>query len=188
MMAEDETEKERRRVFVREVAGRYGSIYQDMFSRPRVFHSGETPYRGGPQHYNKTVIGPERDGSPHSIHSHLDIYVPGARSQRHAHMNSAVFYILEGRGYDVHDGKRLDWQAGDVVIVEPGCVHQHFNASDTEFARMVVLKAKPLFIFASLIYQKMIVKNAKDPVPGYENVDPAEIDPYIRQLFDAGER
>ncbi|HEX3649036.1 MAG TPA: hypothetical protein VHV49_11455, partial [Pseudonocardiaceae bacterium] len=89
---------------------------------------------------------------------------------------------------DVHDGKRLDWQAGDVVIVEPGCVHQHFNASDTEFARMVVLKAKPLFIFASLIYQRMIVKNAKDPVPGYEDVDPAEIDPYVRRLWNAGER
>lgn len=184
----EEAEKERRRVFVREVAGRYGSIYRDMFERPRVFHSGQTPYRGGPQHFNKTVIGPERDGSPHSIHSHLDIYVPGARSQRHAHMNSAVFYILEGRGYDVHDGKRLDWQAGDVVIVEPGCVHQHFNASDSEYARMVVLKAKPLFIFASLIYQKMIVKNAKDPVPGYEDVDPTEIDPYMRELLDAEER
>jgi mannose-6-phosphate isomerase-like protein (cupin superfamily) len=183
----DEEAKERRRIFVREVAGRYGKIYEEMFSRPRVFRSGDRPYGGGPQHYNKTVISPEMDGSPASVHSHLDIYVPGARSQRHAHMNSAVFYILEGQGYDVHDGKRLDWKAGDVVIVEPGCVHQHFNSSDTEFARMLVIKAKPLFIFASLLYQQMIVKNAKEPVPGYESVDPEGIDPYARQLFKAVE-
>ena len=170
--------EDRERLFVRELSGRYGEIYKAMFEGPRVFHSTDVEYRGGPQHFNKTIVSPEIPGAAPMFHSHLDIYVPGSRSQKHAHMNSAVFYILEGTGYDIHDGKRLDWKAGDVVIVEPGCVHQHFNASTTEFVRILVIKAKPVFMFADLIYQRMIVRNEKVPVPGYENVDPEALDPF----------
>lgn len=172
--------EEHRRIFVHEVAGKYSKIYERLFAGPRVYHSRDQSYRGGPQHWTKSVIDPGRVDVTQMFHSHLDIYVPGAISQRHAHMNSAVFYILEGFGHDEHDGKRIDWKAGDVVIVEPGCVHQHFNDSDTEFARMVVIKPKPLFIFTNLVYQKMIVPNSKVPVPGYEDVDPDEIDPFSR--------
>ena len=139
---------------------------------------------GGPQHWNKSVIDPGKVEGTQLFHCHLDIYVPGARSQRHAHMNSAVFYILSGFGHDIHDGKRIDWKAGDVVIVEPGCVHQHFNDSDEEFARLLVVKAKPLFIFANLVYQRMIIPNAKEPIPGFEDVDPTDIDPFARRESD----
>ena len=55
------------------------------------------------------------------------VYAPGAYGQKHGHLNSAVFYVLKGRGHDIHDGRRIDWKAGDVMIVEYGCVHQHFN-------------------------------------------------------------
>lgn len=173
--------EDRERLFVREMSGRYGELFRSMVEGPRRFRSAEVAYRGGPQHFNKTIVSPEKDGASPMFHSHLDIYVPGARSQRHAHMNSAVFYILEGSGYDIHDGKRLEWKAGDVVIVEPGCVHQHFNGSDTEYVRILVIKAKPLYMFADLIYQRMIVKNATEPVPGCEDVDPAAIDPFSRR-------
>ena len=44
-------------------------------------------------------------------------------------MNEAAFYILDGEGYEIHDGIRYDWKAGDVAIVHNNCVHQHFNAS-----------------------------------------------------------
>jgi mannose-6-phosphate isomerase-like protein (cupin superfamily) len=173
--------EDRERIFVREISGRYGEISKDLFEGPRVFHSTDVEYRGGPQHFNKTIVSPEVAGASQIFHSHLDIYVPGSRSQKHAHMNSAVFYILEGRGHDIHDGKRLDWKAGDVVIVEPGCVHQHFNDSDTEFVRTLVIKAKPVFMFTELIFQKMIERNLKVPVPGYEDVDAEAVDPFYRK-------
>ena len=51
-----------------------------------------------------------------------------ARSQKHGHVNEAAFYILDGKGYEIHDGIRYDWKAGDVAIVHNNCVHQHFNA------------------------------------------------------------
>jgi quercetin dioxygenase-like cupin family protein len=31
-------------------------------------------------------------------------------------VNEAAFYILDGEGYEVHDGIRYDWKAGDVAI------------------------------------------------------------------------
>ena len=54
-------------------------------------------------------------------------FAPGGYGQKHGHMNSAVFYVLKGKGHDVHDGRRLDWEAGDALIVENACVHQHFS-------------------------------------------------------------
>jgi gentisate 1,2-dioxygenase len=70
-------------------------------------------------------------------------------------MNSAVFYVLKGRGHDIHDRKRLDWEAGDALIVENGCVHQHLNDDPDDEAIVLVAKAKPLFLFMHLLFQKV---------------------------------
>jgi gentisate 1,2-dioxygenase len=67
-----------------------------------------------------------------------------------------VFYVLKGRGHDVHDGRVIPWQAGDVMIVENGCVHQHFNDDPEEEAILLVFKAKPLFLFMHLLFQKIV--------------------------------
>ena len=69
------------------------------------------------------------------FHLHLEEYAPGGKSQKHGHVNEAAFYILDGKGYEIHDGVRYDWQAGDVAIVHNNCVHQHFNASPDKPAR-----------------------------------------------------
>ena len=70
-------------------------------------------------------------------------------------MNSAVFYVLKGKGHDVHDERRLDWEAGDALIVENACVHQHLNDDAEDEAIVLVAKAKPLFLFMHLIFQKV---------------------------------
>src|SRR5437016_49634 len=81
-------------------------------------------------------------------------YAPGGKSQKHGHVNEAAFYILDGAGYEIHDGVRYDWKAGDVAIVHNNCVHQHFNASDTKPARALVMKTKPMFMFMNMLFQK----------------------------------
>ena len=48
------------------------------------------------------------------------------------------------------------WKAGDVMIVENGCVHQHFNDDPEEEAILLVFKAKPLFLFMHLLFQKIV--------------------------------
>ena len=82
--------------------------------------------------------------SAQTLHVHLEEYAPGGRTQKHGHVNEAAFYILDGEGYEIHDGVRYDWKAGDVAIVHMNCVHQHFNASTEKPARALVLKPKPM--------------------------------------------
>jgi gentisate 1,2-dioxygenase len=87
-------------------------------------------------------------------------------------MNSAVFFVLKGKGHDVHDGRRIDWEAGDALIVENGCVHQHFNDDPDEEGIVLIMKAKPLFLFMHMIFQKMVEYPPKTPVPGHEDYAP----------------
>jgi gentisate 1,2-dioxygenase len=50
----------------------------------------------------------------------------GHKNANHRHIMEVPFYIHEGKGHEVHDGKRHDWEAGDLMIVPPYCIHQHF--------------------------------------------------------------
>ena len=107
-----------------------------------------------------------------SIETHIEVYAPGAYGQKHGHLNSAVFYVLKGRGHDVHDGKRIDWKAGDIMIVENGCVHQHFNDDPDNEAILLVFKAKPLFLFMHLLFQKIVSYPPSEPPKGHEDFKP----------------
>lgn len=78
---------------------------------------------------------------------------PGKSNHGHGHQNEAVFYILEGRGYEIHDDRRYDWEKGDLVVAHTDSVHRHFNASDTERALAIVMKAKSLWMYMGLIQQ-----------------------------------
>jgi gentisate 1,2-dioxygenase len=125
--------------------------------------------------FGKSVVDPDRVDTTQLFHCHFELLGPGGRSQKHGHMNSAVFYILEGEGYDVHDGVRHNWKAGDACIVEPGCVHQHFNANSGRQAKMLVMKAKPLYLFSNLGFQGFVERAPSDPVAGFEGWLPDEV-------------
>lgn len=80
---------------------------------------------------------------------------PHTSNKGHGHQNEAAFYILQGRGYEIHDGQRHDWEAGDLVVVHTDSVHRHFNESD-EPALALVVKAKSLWMFLGLVQQGKI--------------------------------
>ena len=51
-------------------------------------------------------------------------------SGKHRHQGGLAIFVLEGEGYTVVDGERIDWEAGDLILlpIKPGgCEHQHFN-------------------------------------------------------------
>jgi quercetin dioxygenase-like cupin family protein len=77
---------------------------------------------------------------------------PGKSNHGHGHQNEAVFYILQGSGYEIHDDKRYDWEAGDLVVVHTDSVHRHFNDGD-ETAKALVMKAKSTWMGFGLIQQ-----------------------------------
>jgi quercetin dioxygenase-like cupin family protein len=87
-----------------------------------------------------------------TLQVHLVDVPARGKAKGHGHQNEAAFYILSGRGYEIHDGQRYDWATGDLVFVHTDSVHQHFNPYD-EPARTLVVKAKCLWMFMGLIQQ-----------------------------------
>lgn len=52
------------------------------------------------------------------------------KSGKHRHQGGLVIYVIDGRGYSVVDGERVDWEKGDLLLLpmrEGGVEHQHFN-------------------------------------------------------------
>jgi quercetin dioxygenase-like cupin family protein len=163
----------KKRTFVRALEGTYGQLKEELYSQPRVYRTSEMNWKGGPQHYGKKVINPQANRIAQSIEAHVEVFSPKGYGQTHGHMNSAVFFVLKGKGHDVHDGRRIDWETGDALIVENACVHQHLNDEDEE-GLILVLKAKPLFLFMHMIFQKMVEYPPENPVPGHEDYTPPE--------------
>jgi quercetin dioxygenase-like cupin family protein len=60
-------------------------------------------------------------------------YQPGARIRRHYHVSQIVFVIIECTMQVQDDGKPpVTLKAGDALLIPPGTVHAHWNASQTE--------------------------------------------------------
>jgi mannose-6-phosphate isomerase-like protein (cupin superfamily) len=162
----------KKRTFVRALEGTYGKLVRQLFDGPRVFHSTDWKWHGGPHNFGKKIINPSAVENSQSIECHLDCIAPGGYGQKHGHMNSAVFLVLKGKGFDIHDRKRYDYETGDALIVENGCVHQHLNKESDEELVVLVMKAKPLFLFMHMIFQKIVDWPPKTPVEGRERYVP----------------
>ena len=152
------------RTFVRAVSGEYNLSAElaRLRALPRVRRGRDVAFQDGPQTFSKHYLEP-KDGLGQTLHIHLEEYAPGAKSQKHGHVNEAAFYILDGEGAEVHDGVRYEWEAGDVAVVHNNCVHQHFNRSDTKPARALVLKTKPMYVFMNMLFQKTLEKRPTQP-------------------------
>lgn len=98
-------------------------------------------------------IGPgDEEFLTQTIHVHFVELPPRSSNHGHGHQNEAAFYILEGKGYEIHDDQRYDWKKDDLVYVHTDSVHRHFNPYD-EKAVALVVKAKSTWMFMGLIQQ-----------------------------------
>ncbi|MBC7469613.1 MAG: cupin domain-containing protein [Ramlibacter sp.] len=158
------------RVFVRGIQGQYSmkEELERLRAMPRVRKGSEIKFNDGPQAFSRHYVEP-KDGITQTFHLHLEEYGPGGKSQKHGHVNEAAFYILDGEGYEIHDGVRYDWKAGDIAIVHNNCVHQHFNASDSKPARALVIKSKPMYMFMNMLFQQQVEPRSSVAAPGGEN-------------------
>ncbi|HEY2790743.1 MAG TPA: cupin domain-containing protein [Micromonosporaceae bacterium] len=163
------------RIFVRELRGDYGlsSELERLRAQPRVRKASELKFVDGPQAYSRHYVEP-KDGITQTFHLHLEEYGPGGKSQKHGHVNEAAFYILDGRGYEIHDGERYEWEAGDIAVVHNNCVHQHFNADENKPARALVIKTKPMYLFMNMLFQKTVEPRSDEPAPGGVGFEPRE--------------
>jgi quercetin dioxygenase-like cupin family protein len=120
---------------------------------PRVITKDYRDYLDGGVR-EKNIVSPTNEPFvTHSVQAHFVTLGPGARDKGHGHQNEAFLYILEGRGFDMHDGERYDWETGDAVAVHNDSVHWHNNADPGRGVVVLVMKAKPLWIFLGLHQQ-----------------------------------
>jgi quercetin dioxygenase-like cupin family protein len=114
----------------------------------KVGHSGDSA-----QSRTWWRIGPGDDPFlTQTLQVHFVQLPPRTANHGHGHQNEAAFYILEGRGYEIHDDERYDWTAGDLVLVHTDSVHRHYNPYD-ETATAIVMKAKCAWMYLGLIQQ-----------------------------------
>lgn len=65
---------------------------------------------------------------------------------KHQHQGGLVIFVLEGEGYTVIDGERIDWSAGDLLLlpIKPeGVEHQHFNLHADESCQWIAFIFRP---------------------------------------------
>ena len=161
---------QKNRIFVRGIEGEYNLTEElkRLRSMPRVRKAKDIKFVDGPQAYSRHYVEP-KDGISQVFHIHLEEYGPGGKSQKHGHVNEAAFYILDGIGYEIHDGIRYEWSAGDIAIVHNNCVHQHCNRSETKPARALVIKTKPMYLFMNMLFQKQVKARSTMAAQGGED-------------------
>lgn len=135
---------------------RAGTVVDDG----RVGHSGDSDEGKSKTYW---MLGPgDEDFLTQTLQVHFVELMPGGENHGHGHQNEAHFYILEGKGYEIHDGQRYDWEKDDLVIVHTDSKHKHFNRSQTERALALVMKAKTSWMVLGLIQQGRSGKIAEE--------------------------
>src|SRR5438552_3645402 len=105
-----------------------------MSERPRVVKGESVPCEQSQSAFHKvytTYDLPTAERKPwtapmKALRLLLQIVDTGHKNANHRHYPEVPFFILQGKGHEMHDGRRHDWEAGDMMIVPPYCMHQHF--------------------------------------------------------------
>lgn len=122
--------------------------------RRKIVNPADMPWEMARQGILKHLINERMNTRMETVDAYMQVIPPGSRSGKHRHLAEECLYVLEGRGYDLHQDcdveitddyhwkpqdevKRFDWEAGDVVYVPPNTIHQHFNADPQRPARLI---------------------------------------------------
>jgi len=105
-----------------------------LAERPRVLKFDTVPWEQSRSAYHKvytTYDAPTAARKPWTaltgtLRLMMQTIPTGHKNANHRHIAEVPFYIHEGKGHEVHDGRRHDWEAGDLMLVPPYCMHQHF--------------------------------------------------------------
>ena len=142
-------------------AALYQHLLDDAASAPtrnagrrKILHPADMPWEMSRQGLLKHLINEAMNTRMETVDAYMQIIPPGSRSGKHRHLAEECLYVLEGRGYDLHQDcdveitddyhwkpqdeiKRFEWEAGDVIYIPPNTIHQHFNADPARPARLI---------------------------------------------------
>jgi quercetin dioxygenase-like cupin family protein len=122
--------------------------------RKKVVQPQDMPWEMARQGLLKHLLNAAMNTRMETVDAYMQIIPPGSKSGKHRHLAEECLYVLEGRGYDLHQDcdveitdtyhwtpqaevKRYEWEAGDVIYIPPNTIHQHFNGNGDRPARLI---------------------------------------------------
>jgi quercetin dioxygenase-like cupin family protein len=122
--------------------------------RKKIVHPEDMPWELSPQGLLKHLLNEGMNTRMETVDAYMLIIPPGSRSGKHRQLAEECLYVLEGRGYDLHQDcdveitdtyhwkpqdevKRYEWEAGDVIYIPPNTIQQHFNADPQRPVRLI---------------------------------------------------
>jgi quercetin dioxygenase-like cupin family protein len=142
-----------------------GKLYQSMLDdvanaparnakRKKIVRPDDMPWEMSRQGLLKHLLNEGMNTRMETVDAYMQIIPGGSRSGKHRHLAEECLYVLEGRGYDLHQDcdveitdtyhwivqpevKRYEWEAGDIIYIPPNTVHQHFNADPERPVRLI---------------------------------------------------
>ncbi len=142
-----------------------GKLYQNLLNdatampvrnakRKKLVHPEEMPWEMARQGLLKHLLNEGMNTRMETVDAYMQLILSGSRSGKHRHLAEECLYVVEGRGYDLHQDcdveitdtyhwkprdeiKRFEWEAGDVIYIPPNTIHQHFNADPERPARLI---------------------------------------------------
>ena len=122
--------------------------------RKKIVTPEDMPWEMSRQGLLKHLLNEAMNTRMETVDAYMAIIPPGSRSGKHRHLAEECLYVLEGRGYDLHQDcdveitdtyhwkpqaevKRYEWEAGDVIYIPPNTIHQHFNADPDRPVRLI---------------------------------------------------
>ena len=139
----------------------YQGLLEDAASAParnakrkKIVRPEDMPWEMSRQGLLKHLLNEGMNTRMETVDAYMLIIPPGSRSGKHRHLAEECLYVLEGRGYDLHQDcdveitdtyhwkpqdevKRYEFEAGDVIYIPPNTIHQHFNASTDKPVRLI---------------------------------------------------
>ncbi len=109
---------------------------------PRIIKAKDHPWEETPMGRLKYLAHPNVPSGLLLFDAFLQELPPSGASGKHRHVSEEVHYILEGRGYDIHDGVRWEWEKDDVVFIPVNTVHQHFNSDPRNTTRFFSVQSR----------------------------------------------
>ena len=111
-----------------------------------VIRAKEQPWHQGRMGYTKRYLSWHGVSEAAADDWTCFIHDIKVHSGKHRHQGAIMLFVLEGDGYTVVDGKKVDWTKGDLIVlpVQPnGCEHQHFNKTPGKPAKWMAFRYYP---------------------------------------------
>lgn len=132
---------------------------KDYAERRGIIKGSEMPMERSPDGLIKHIVNERMNTKECCVDIYMQFIEGGKATGKHRHLSEEIFYVVEGRGYDLHwdvrfdckdefvwewdeEPKRFDWEQGDFVYVPPYCAHQHVNSDPDNEARIIVVNSR----------------------------------------------